>query len=83
MTALAVLLVLTTTAVVAWAAHSLAGLPLAVAVALRALTHQRPAHVVGCHRLIGPVPNASAGLLVSWCGMRGLVTLSTALAVPP
>lgn len=28
------------------------------------------------------VPNASIGILVSWCGMRGLVTLATALALP-
>jgi len=29
------------------------------------------------------VPTASIGVLVSWCGMRGLVTLATALALPP
>jgi Na+/H+ antiporter len=28
------------------------------------------------------VPKASTGVLVSWCGMRGLVTLATALALP-
>jgi Na+/H+ antiporter len=28
------------------------------------------------------VPSASIGVLVSWCGMRGLVTLATALALP-
>jgi CPA1 family monovalent cation:H+ antiporter len=28
------------------------------------------------------VPSASIGILVSWCGMRGLVTLATALALP-
>jgi len=28
------------------------------------------------------VPKASIGVLVSWCGMRGLVTLATALALP-
>lgn len=28
------------------------------------------------------VPNASVGILISWCGMRGLVTLATALALP-
>jgi CPA1 family monovalent cation:H+ antiporter len=28
------------------------------------------------------VPNASIGILISWCGMRGLVTLATALALP-
>jgi Na+/H+ antiporter len=34
-------------------------------------------------RLLGvPVPKARVGVLVSWCGMRGLVTLATALALP-
>jgi NhaP-type Na+/H+ or K+/H+ antiporter len=28
------------------------------------------------------VPGARVGVLVSWCGMRGLVTLATALALP-
>jgi NhaP-type Na+/H+ or K+/H+ antiporter len=30
-----------------------------------------------------PLPPARIGLLVSWCGMRGLVTLATAFALPP
>ncbi|HXD05217.1 MAG TPA: sodium:proton antiporter [Burkholderiaceae bacterium] len=35
------------------------------------------------HRMQGVVvPSARAALLVSWCGMRGLVTLATALALP-
>jgi CPA1 family monovalent cation:H+ antiporter len=29
------------------------------------------------------VPKARIGVLVSWCGMRGLVTLATAFALPP
>jgi len=34
-------------------------------------------------RVLGmPVPKAGVGVLVSWCGMRGLVTLATALALP-
>ena len=32
--------------------------------------------------LHGRVPTARVGVLVSWCGMRGLVTLATALALP-
>jgi Na+/H+ antiporter len=32
--------------------------------------------------LQGKVPTARVGVLVSWCGMRGLVTLATALALP-
>jgi Na+/H+ antiporter len=35
-------------------------------------------------RVLGaPVPGAGIGVLVSWCGMRGLVTLATAFALPP
>jgi len=30
-----------------------------------------------------PVPIVRIGVLVSWCGMRGLVTLATAFALPP
>jgi CPA1 family monovalent cation:H+ antiporter len=30
----------------------------------------------------GAVPAARVGILVSWCGMRGLVTLASALALP-
>jgi CPA1 family monovalent cation:H+ antiporter len=30
----------------------------------------------------GPPPNGRIGVLVSWCGMRGLVTLATAFALP-
>jgi Na+/H+ antiporter len=34
-------------------------------------------------RVLGaPVPVARIGVLVSWCGMRGLVTLATAFALP-
>jgi CPA1 family monovalent cation:H+ antiporter len=32
--------------------------------------------------LLSKVPLARMGVLVSWCGMRGLVTLATALALP-
>jgi CPA1 family monovalent cation:H+ antiporter len=31
----------------------------------------------------GEGPTVASGLLVSWCGMRGLVTLATAFALPP
>ncbi len=30
----------------------------------------------------GPTPSRRIGILVSWCGMRGLVTLGTAFALP-
>jgi Na+/H+ antiporter len=38
----------------------------------------------GWHRWAGgqPAPPVGVSLLVSWCGMRGLVTLATALALP-
>ena len=32
--------------------------------------------------LKGPAPKVRVGVLVSWCGMRGLVTLATAFALP-
>jgi hypothetical protein len=32
--------------------------------------------------LNGPAPKVRVGVLVSWCGMRGLVTLATAFALP-
>jgi Na+/H+ antiporter len=32
--------------------------------------------------LPGKVPNVRVGVLISWCGMRGLVTVATALALP-
>ncbi|HWY23279.1 MAG TPA: cation:proton antiporter, partial [Nevskia sp.] len=38
-------------------------------------------HFPGLYR--GPAPSKRIGLLVSWCGMRGLVTLGTAFALPP
>jgi CPA1 family monovalent cation:H+ antiporter len=35
------------------------------------------------HRVLGaPVPSPRVGLLVSWCGMRGLLTLATAFSLP-
>lgn len=30
----------------------------------------------------GTLPSAANGLIVSWCGMRGIITLATALALP-
>ena len=34
-------------------------------------------------RVRSKVPSVKIGVLVSWCGMRGLVTMATALALPP
>jgi Na+/H+ antiporter len=34
------------------------------------------------HVISGPVPKVRVGFLVSWCGMRGLVTLATSFALP-
>jgi NhaP-type Na+/H+ or K+/H+ antiporter len=34
-------------------------------------------------KLQGAIPQVKIGVLVAWCGMRGLVTLATAIALPP
>jgi CPA1 family monovalent cation:H+ antiporter len=34
------------------------------------------------HVFSAPIPKFNIGVLVSWCGMRGLVTLATAFALP-
>jgi CPA1 family monovalent cation:H+ antiporter len=47
-------------------------------VALRFFRNFFEARVIGA-----PVPSPGIGVLVSWCGMRGLVTLATAFALPP
>jgi Na+/H+ antiporter len=39
-------------------------------------------HFLAKRVLLETVPTARIGVLVSWCGMRGLVTLATALALP-
>jgi len=44
----------------------------------RRFSNQLKKRVVG-----GAVPSVRTGILVSWCGMRGLVTLATAFALPP
>jgi NhaP-type Na+/H+ or K+/H+ antiporter len=44
---------------------------------LRAFRHFFERRVLG-----GPAPSAGIGVLVSWCGMRGLVTLATSFALP-
>ena len=44
---------------------------------LRRFRHFYEARVIG-----GPVPKVAIGVLVSWCGMRGLVTLATSFALP-
>jgi CPA1 family monovalent cation:H+ antiporter len=44
---------------------------------LRRFRHFFEARVFG-----GPLPKVGAGVLVSWCGMRGLVTLATSFALP-
>ncbi len=41
------------------------------------------ARLVARWRGRGPKPTVAQGIAVSWCGMRGLVTLATALALPP
>jgi Na+/H+ antiporter len=40
-------------------------------------------HTLLARAVRGAVPRVRVGILVSWCGMRGLVTLATAFALPP
>jgi CPA1 family monovalent cation:H+ antiporter len=62
-----------------------AGLVLATVIVVRilwALTYNRLAQPM--YRLLGrgDAPSLAQGLVASWCGMRGMVTLATALALP-
>lgn len=45
------------------------------------MAYNRGVHLFGSDRT-NPPPTLAQGLLVSWSGMRGLVTLATALALP-
>lgn len=44
---------------------------------------RRLTHPAGVRAPDSSVPSVKLGVLVSWCGVRGLVTLATALALPP
>ena len=70
-------------------ALSFAGIVLAVVIGVRFTYVMAYGFVLRTFRsffekrvLHSKVPTAPIGVLVSWCGMRGLVTLATALALP-
>ncbi len=72
-----------------WHALSFAGIVLATVIGVRFAYVMAYGFVLRSYRrffeervLHSKVPTASIGVLVSWCGMRGLVTLATALALP-
>jgi CPA1 family monovalent cation:H+ antiporter len=69
-----------------WHAARFAGLVFATVVAVRlgwVLLYNRAAAWRTRARGQSDSPSFTQGLAVSWCGMRGLVTLATALALPP
>ncbi|MDE1145861.1 MAG: cation:proton antiporter [Azospirillaceae bacterium] len=62
-----------------------AGVVLAVVVVARlicVMLYNRLVHLIARWGWYDQPPSLSQGLVVSWCGMRGLVTLATALALP-
>lgn len=73
-----------------WAALGFAGVVLAVCIGVRMLyVMGYSAAILFKNRRYGanqpgghPEPSAAGGLLVAWCGMRGLVTLAAAFALP-
>jgi Na+/H+ antiporter len=69
-----------------WHAVRFAGLVFATVVAVRVgwvLLYNRIVVAVARARGTAGAPSFTQGVAVSWCGMRGLVTLATALALPP
>jgi Na+/H+ antiporter len=61
-----------------------AGAVFLIVVAVRiawVMLYNRVINRFGKHRRLPP-PTLAQGIVVSWCGMRGLVTLATALALP-
>ncbi|CAN5695092.1 sodium:proton antiporter [soil metagenome] len=68
-----------------WPAIGFACTVLAVVVGMRivwVLFYNRVLHFFSIKQGSHRVPTLSQGVLTSWCGMRGLVTLATALALP-
>ncbi|TCR70094.1 cation:proton antiporter [Bosea sp. BK604] len=68
-----------------WPALSFAGLVLLIAIVVRlawVLCYNRVVNY--WPRLVGPLtpPTLAQGILVGWCGMRGVLTLAAALALP-
>ena len=68
-----------------WQALGFAGMVLVVVVVVRlawVLLYNRSLAVVAWARGSSGQPGIKQGFVVAWCGMRGLVTLATALALP-
>jgi Na+/H+ antiporter len=68
-----------------WQALGFAVVILAVVVIVRlvwVLAYNRLANLISTARGGPPQPGVKQALVVSWCGMRGLVTLAIALALP-
>ncbi|MDB5827101.1 MAG: sodium:proton antiporter [Variovorax sp.] len=68
-----------------WPAMAFAGTVLAVVIVVRivwVLFYNRVLHWLSIKQGSRKVPTLAQGVLTSWCGMRGLVTLATALALP-
>lgn len=60
-------------------------LVLAIVIVVRVvwvLLYNRIVHRLSVRRGSGPAPSLAQGAVVAWCGMRGLVTLAAALALP-
>jgi len=69
-----------------WDAALFALAVLGVVIAVRfawVMIYGRIAALVVRWRGRGTAPTVAQGIAVSWCGMRGLITLATALALPP
>lgn len=68
-----------------WQALGFAGAVLVAVIGTRLLwvmLYNRLVNWYGAGRPNMAVPSLAQGIVVSWCGMRGLVTLATALALP-
>jgi monovalent cation/hydrogen antiporter len=68
-----------------WRAIAFASVVLAVVIGVRvilALAYNRLVNYFDIRAGGAPPPTLAQGLVASWCGMRGLVTLATALALP-
>ncbi|MFM9426437.1 Na+/H+ antiporter [Variovorax sp. GrIS 2.14] len=68
-----------------WPAMAFAGAVLLVVVVVRivwVMFYNRVLHFFSIKQGARKVPTLAQGMLTSWCGMRGLVTLATALALP-
>ncbi len=68
-----------------WPAMAFAGAVLLVVIVVRivwVMFYNRVLHFFSIKQGARKVPTLAQGMLTSWCGMRGLVTLATALALP-